>query len=84
MAQTVKQKVAELEAFINKGTLENFVLEIVKFSATNRKITSAMKDKNITDDEDIANLFTKLILQNAKATPTNIVWKGETEIQTKY
>ena len=73
MAQTYKQLVTQLEAFIVKALDNDLILEIVKFSATQKDITKAMKEKNDTSDEHIANLFTNLILP-IKPTPAKITW----------
>ena len=73
MARTQKQLVTELEKFIVKALDNDLILEIVKFSATQKGITKAMKEKNDTSDEHIANLFTNLILP-IKPTPAKITW----------
>lgn len=82
MALTYKQLVAQLELFISTAG-NDLILEIVKFSATQKDITKAMQEKNDTSDENIANLFTKLILP-IKPTPAKIVWQKKEEDLTKY
>jgi len=82
MAQNYTTLVKQLEDFIEKATIAELALAIVKFSAHIKGITPAMKDTNKTSDDDVAGMFTK-ILFSRKPTPAKIAWPKKEKDATK-